>query len=166
MHSGGSLNWITLVLHFAQITPLLTSTFFPRECEFNAAVKYQIRLDVQNQCMIACYEESDCTFVKYESIKGTCTIFTDGNVVQQPSDALFEINRGLEASSCESSITAPEELAFKSIKANHNSNESCEGGTRERNDLTTVYEFQKGSLHFYSTESSGFLIDEGTLIYK
>ncbi|KAK6754868.1 hypothetical protein RB195_013694 [Necator americanus] len=69
MDGGRIFNWINLALHITQITPLLSSTFFPKEHEFNAALKYQITLETLEQCLTACYEEDDCTFVKYDKAK-------------------------------------------------------------------------------------------------
>ncbi|KAK6753508.1 hypothetical protein RB195_012851 [Necator americanus] len=152
MHGGSILNWIKLALHLAQMTPLLTSTFFPREHEFNAAEKYQITLGTLDLCMSACYEENDCTFVKYD--EGVCTIYIDGTDVQLPSDRVFEINRNLTDPSCECKISTPKEMAFKRIAAKTRDTRLC----RETpNDVTAVYEYVKDSLRFYSTDSSGFL---------
>ncbi|KAK6753499.1 hypothetical protein RB195_012846 [Necator americanus] len=154
MHGGNNLNWIKLALHFAQMTPLLTSTFFPREHEFNAAVRYQITLGTLDLCMTTCYEESDCTFVKYD--EGACTIYVDGTDVQPPSDRVFEINRSLADSTCECKIPTPKEVAVKRIAAKPSDNsKSCRGFP---DALTSVYIYiNEHNNFFYSTDSSGFL---------
>ncbi|KAK6754878.1 hypothetical protein RB195_013698 [Necator americanus] len=155
MYDRRRLNWIKFALHFAQITSLLTCTFVPVKYEFAALVHYEINLETQERCLMACYQDTACTFVQYES--SVCKIFKEGTNTQQPSAATFQIYREQEGSSCYSSLKIGKEVTFKTIQAKPTDTSIiCNTGPNAP-IIIRMYKYQ--GIRFYSTDSSGFLPD-------
>ncbi|KAK6754889.1 hypothetical protein RB195_013706 [Necator americanus] len=154
MNKRRNLNWFKLVLHLAQIASLLTCSFVAVKDKFTAVIYYKITLESQEKCMMACYQDSDCTFVQYEA--STCTVFKQGSNAQQPNAETYQIYRQEERSSCHRSMKVGQEVTFETVQAK--SSDSSKSCTDDAPDAPiVVYRYSDTSLRFYSTDSSGFV---------
>ncbi|VDK62886.1 unnamed protein product [Cylicostephanus goldi] len=88
---------LALFLCFLQVHTIFACTFL-NVGDFNATIIYEINPENEDSCLIACFEDPICKFVKYS--ENLCTLYKEGSELQAKDGKVFELKRQLITESC------------------------------------------------------------------
>ncbi|CAJ0595606.1 unnamed protein product [Cylicocyclus nassatus] len=151
-----SISLVIPLVMILQIHGADSCTFVDQEDDFVADVVYEMLKETKDLCLVTCYEEGDCTFVKY--FEGVCTIFGNGETHQAGGDNVYKLDCQLTLTTCRR-LPLASELKFQKLQEP----KSKQSKTRIREllaknivSLTTLYMFKKNGAFFFSKSESAF----------
>ncbi|CAJ0595859.1 unnamed protein product [Cylicocyclus nassatus] len=89
------------------------NTFTKFQDNFLAKIKYELPKESEEICLRACFEESDCAFVRYD--ENVCTIFKNGEVNQVGRGNVYELDRQLALPTCERPLPLAPDVEFQQL---------------------------------------------------
>ncbi|CAJ0595849.1 unnamed protein product, partial [Cylicocyclus nassatus] len=89
------------------------NTFTKFQDNFLAKIKYELPKESEEICLRACFEESDCAFVRYD--ENVCTIFKSGEVNQVGRGNVYELDRQLVLPTCERPLPLAPNVEFQQL---------------------------------------------------
>ncbi|KAL6736325.1 hypothetical protein Aduo_006689 [Ancylostoma duodenale] len=148
MRKGGDFTWLALCVFFSEVYPSATCTFSKMKEEFAASFKFQIVVENEEICILACYEESDCVYVEYD--ESVCSVYKEGNEIQKAAGTTFKLDRQLSQSSCPRRVEVGMQVPFPKYEAPAGATSSCVDSTSTPTTTISMYR-RKGGDNFFTS---------------
>ncbi|EYC44960.1 hypothetical protein Y032_0444g1565 [Ancylostoma ceylanicum] len=130
-------NWLVLYLLLSNVKSIKSCTFSKINEEFGASFKFQILLENEEVCILACYEEVDCVYVDY--VGNLCSIYAGGRSRHTPTGTAFELDRKLLSPSCSRRVEVGQLVTFQKYPAPSISQGSCAGNPSTPTTTISIY---------------------------